>query len=490
MQIFDTLVVGGGVNGAGIARDLAGRGFSVLLAERGDLAGATSSASSKLIHGGLRYLEQYAFRLVREALAEREVLLRAAPHIIWPLRFVLPHRPEMRPRWMIRAGLFLYDHLARRVSLPGAEGFRTAGHPLAAPLSPAITHAFAYSDAWVEDSRLVLLLAQDAAARGADIRTRTAFEAAERRDGHWEVRLRGPDRQAETVRARALVNAAGPWVQQALDAAHAPRPGGVRLIRGSHIVVPRLYEGEHAYILQNDDRRVVFVIPYEGGFSLIGTTDVPHEGDAAAARCTEEEAAYLCAAVSRQFAIPVTPEDIVWSYSGVRPLFDDGAANPSAVTRDYVLKLDRAGAPLLSVYGGKITTFRCLAEEAAGLLGGALGRAGTPWTAGAVLPGGDLGGLTREAFAGEMARALPFLDPLSLPRLVRTHGSLLPELFRHGAGAALGAGLTEAELDWMRAREWARSAEDVLWRRTKLGLHMSEAERAGVAARFEAVRAA
>nr|MCU0945119.1 glycerol-3-phosphate dehydrogenase [Rubritepida sp.] len=257
MQIFDTLVVGGGVNGAGIARDLAGRGFSVLLAERGDLAGATSSASSKLIHGGLRYLEQYAFRLVREALAEREVLLRAAPHIIWPLRFVLPHRPEMRPRWMIRAGLFLYDHLARRVSLPGAEGFRTAGHPLAAPLSPAITHAFAYSDAWVEDSRLVLLLAQDAAARGADIRTRTAFEAAERRDGHWEVRLRGPDRQAETVRARALVNAAGPWVQQALDAAHAPRPGGVRLIRGSHIVVPRLYEGEHAYILQNDDRRVV-----------------------------------------------------------------------------------------------------------------------------------------------------------------------------------------------------------------------------------------
>ena len=490
MRSVDVLVVGGGVNGAGIARDLAGRGFSVLLAERGDLAGATSSASSKLIHGGLRYLEQYAFRLVREALAEREVLLRAAPHIIWPLRFVLPHRPEMRPRWMIRAGLFLYDHLARRVLLPGAEAFRTAGHPLAEPLAPAITHAFAYSDAWVEDSRLVLLLATDAALRGADIRTRTAFEAAERRDGFWDARLRGPDRQAERIRARALVNAAGPWVQQALEAAQAPKPGAVRLIRGSHIVVPRLHAGAQAFILQNDDRRVVFVIPYEERFSLIGTTDVPHAGDAATARCTPEEAEYLCAAVSRQFRDPVAPEDIVWSFAGVRPLFDDGAEDPSAVTRDYVLKLDRAGAPLLSVYGGKITTFRRLAEEAAGRLGAALGKAGTPWTAAAVLPGGDFGGLSRQAFTAEMARALPFLDPATLPRLVRTHGSRLPEVFAHGAGAALGAGLTEAELDWMRAREWARSAEDVLWRRTKLGLHMSEAERAGVAARFAAARAA
>ncbi|WP_027285509.1 glycerol-3-phosphate dehydrogenase [Rubritepida flocculans] len=481
----DILVIGGGVNGAGIARDLAGRGHSVILAERGDLAQATSSASSKLIHGGLRYLELYEFRLVREALAEREVLLAAAPHIIWPLRFVLPHRPEMRPRWMIRAGLFLYDHLARRVSLPGAEGFRTAGHPLAAPLSPAITHAFAYSDAWVEDSRLVLLCARDAADRGADIRTRTAFEEARRHPDHWEVTLRGPDRKGERIRVRAIVNAAGPWVQQALDAAQAPKPGAVRLIRGSHIVVPRLYEGEHAYILQNDDRRVVFVIPYEERFSLIGTTDVPHEGDPAEARCTDEEAAYLCAAVSRQFAREVRPEEIVWRYSGVRPLYDDGAENPSAVTRDYVLKLDRAGAPLLSVYGGKITTFRRLAEEAAGMIGAALGRAGTPWTAAARLPGGDLGGMTHAAFAAEMARALPFLDPAHLPRLVRTHGALLPEVFAGGrAGADLGAGLTEAELDWMRAREWARSAEDVLWRRTKLGLHMAPEAQAALAARF------
>ncbi|WP_191084396.1 glycerol-3-phosphate dehydrogenase [Roseococcus microcysteis] len=483
----DILVIGGGVNGAGIARDLAGRGYSVLLAERGDLAGATSSNSSKLIHGGLRYLEHYEFRLVREALAEREVLLRVAPHIIWPLRFVLPHRPEMRPRWMIRAGLFLYDHLARRVSLPAAQGFRTDADPLGAALKPAITHAFAYSDAWVEDSRLVLLLARDAALRGADIRTRTEFEGATRHEGHWEVRLRGPDAQGQRFRVRAIVNAAGPWVQEALDSTAVPRPGAVRLIRGSHIIVPRLYEGEHAFILQNDDRRVVFVIPYEGEFSLIGTTDVPHAGGPAI--CTPEETAYLCTAVSRQLRRPVSPVDVVHSYSGVRPLYDDGAADPSAVTRDYVLKLDTKAAPLLSVYGGKITTFRRLAEEAAGQVGGALGRAGTPWTATATLPGGDI--TDRAAFAAEMARALPFLEARHLPRLIRTHGSLLPEVFAGGgAGADLGAGLTEAELDWMLRHEWARTAEDVLWRRTKLGLHMAPAEQERLAARLTPVPAA
>jgi len=480
---LDILVIGGGVNGAGIARDLAGRGHSVILAERGDLAGATSSNSSKLIHGGLRYLEHYEFRLVREALAEREVLLRVAPHIIWPLRFVLPHRPEMRPRWVIRAGLFLYDHLARRVSLPAAQGFRTAAHPLGAALKPAITHAFAYSDAWVEDSRLVLLLARDAALRGADIRTRTEFEAATRHPGHWEVRLRGPDAQGQRLRVRAIVNAAGPWVQQVLDASHVARPGAVRLIRGSHIIVPRLHAGEHAFILQNDDRRVVFVIPYEDRFTLIGTTDVPHEGGPPL--CTPEETAYLCTAVSRQLRRPVSPAEVLHSYSGVRPLYDDGAADPSAVTRDYVLKLDaQGGAPLLSVYGGKITTFRRLAEEAAGMVGAALGRAGTPWTAASTLPGGDIA--DRAGFAAEMARALPFLPPAHLPRLIRTHGSLLPEVFAGGdPGAALGAGLTEAELDWMRRHEWARTAEDVLWRRTKLGLHMDAAAQAALARRFE-----
>ena len=485
MQAFDVLVIGGGVNGAGIARDLSGRGHSILLVEQGDLAQATSSASSKLIHGGLRYLEHYEFRLVREALGEREVLLKLAPHIIWPLRFVLPHRPEMRPRWLIRAGLFLYDHLARRVSLPGAESFRVAGNPMGAALKPEITHAFAYSDAWVEDSRLVLLNALDAKRRGADIRTRTRFEDATRHADHWQVTLRGADGQPRHIRARGIVNAAGPWVQAALDAAHTTKPGAVRLIRGSHIVVPRLYAGEHAFILQNDDRRVVFAIPYEENFSLIGTTDVPHAGDAGTAHCTPEEAEYLCAAVSRQFRRGITPSEIVWSYSGVRPLFDDGADDPSAVTRDYVLKLDVAAAPLLSIYGGKITTFRRLAEEASGLIGKALGREGTPWTAGAVLPGGDLGGRNIADYAAEMARALPFLDPASLPRLVRTHGSDLTRVFASGtAGAALGAGLTETELEWMRREEWAMTAEDVLWRRTKLGLHMSAAEREGVAARF------
>lgn len=485
MLAFDILVVGGGVNGAGITRDLTGRGYSVILAEQGDLAQATSSASSKLIHGGLRYLEHYEFRLVREALAEREVLLRMAPHIIWPLRFVLPHRPEMRPRWLIRTGLFLYDHLARRVSLPGAESFETARNPMGAPLKPGITHAFAYSDAWVEDSRLVLLNALDAKRRGADIRTRTRFEDATRHAAHWDVTLRGVDGQGQRIRVRGIVNAAGPWVQRALDSAHTEKPGAVRLIRGSHIVLPRLYEGDHAYILQNDDRRVVFVIPYEEEFSLIGTTDVPHEGDAASAHCTAEEAEYLCAAVSRQFRRQITPAEIIWSYSGVRPLFDDGADDPSAVTRDYVLKLNDSAAPLLSVYGGKITTFRRLAEEASAKIGKALGREGMAWTAGATLPGGDLGGKSIAAFATEMARALPFLDTASLPRLVRTHGSELPRVFAHGAaGAALGAGLTEAELDWMRREEWAHSADDVLWRRTKLGLHMSGPEREGVAARF------
>ncbi len=474
----DILVIGGGVNGAGIARDAAGRGQRVLLVEKGDLAQATSSSSSKLIHGGLRYLEHYEFRLVREALAEREVLLRAAPHIIWPMRFALPHRPEMRPRWMIRLGLFLYDHLAKRVTLPAAESFRTATHPFGAPLSPAITHGFAYSDAWVEDSRLVLLNARDAVARGAVVRTRIAFTEATRHAKHWDVTLSDGTR----ITTRGIVNAAGPWVAQALDAAHAQAEGRVRLIRGSHIVVPALYQGDQAYILQNDDRRVVFVIPYEQKFSLIGTTDVPHEGDPATAHCTDEEAEYLCAAVSRQFRKPVTTADIVWRYSGVRPLFDDGTDDPSAITRDYVLKLDDKAAPLLNIYGGKITTFRRLAEDATGMICGALGRAGTPWTAGATLPGGDLGGMTLAAFEAEMARRFPAAPHIA--RLVRRHGGELPEVLGGDLGADLGAGLTERELQWMREREWAVTAEDVLWRRSKLGLHMSAAERQALVARL------
>ena len=476
---FDLLVIGGGVNGAGIARDAQGRGLSTCLVERGDLAGATSSSSSKLIHGGLRYLEQYEFRLVREALAEREVLLRIAPHIVWPMRFVLPHRPEMRPRWMIRAGLFLYDHLARRVSLPGTESVPTARHPYGVPLKREITDAFAYSDCWVEDSRLVILNARDAALRGAEVLVRTSFAGAERGPDGWTCRLLGQDGTERIVQARALVNAAGPWVLEAQGAVHARPNGRVRLVRGSHIVLPALYDGDQAYILQNDDRRVVFVIPYEGRFSLVGTTDVPHQGDPREARCSPEEAAYLCAAVGRQFRRAPSPEEIVWTYSGVRPLYDDGAHDPSTVTRDYVLKTDAPDgqAPLLTIYGGKITTYRHLAEEAVGRIGTALGQAGTPWTSGAVLPGGEFGGRDLPAFEAEMARRHPWLPPATLRRMVRTYGSELDALLDgasgpNALGEDYGAGFTERELDWLVSREWARTAEDVLWRRSKLGLHI------------------
>lgn len=475
-EAYDLAIIGGGINGCGIARDAAGRGLAVYLCEQNDLGSATSSASTKLIHGGLRYLEYHEFRLVREALAEREVLLRLAPHIIWPLRFVLPHRPEMRPRWLIRAGLFLYDHLAKRPTLPGAAGFATAGHPYGAPLSPAITHAFAYSDAWVEDSRLVVLNARDAAARGATVLTRTRFTNAVRHADHWAVTLEG--KEARSITARAVVNAAGPWVAQALAATHEEAAGAVRLIRGSHIVLPRLYEGDQAYILQNDDRRVVFVIPYEERFSLVGTTDVPQDGDPGQAVCTDAEAEYLCTAVSRQFRQPVTVEQIVWRYAGVRPLFDDGSDDPSAVTRDYVLRLDEGRAPMLTVYGGKITTFRRLAEDAVGMVGRALGRPGVAWTAGATLPGGDLE-MALGAFEGEMARRYPWLGGIG--RLVRRHGSELPAMLGDARGPGdlgedFGAGLTEREVAWMVTHEWAVSAADILWRRSRLGLHMTPAQ--------------
>jgi len=486
----DLLVIGGGVNGCGIARDAVGRGLSVMLVERGDIAEATSSSSSKLIHGGIRYLETYEFRLVREALAEREVLLGVAPHIVWPMRFVLPHRPEMRPRWMIRAGLFLYDNLARRVSLPASEALDLARLPQGEPLKqPQYARGFAYSDCWVEDSRLVLLNARDAADRGAAVLPRTSFEGARRGPDSWTVTLRHADGTAGTVTARAIANAAGPWVTVTQDATGTALKGRVRLVRGSHIVVPALYPGNQAYILQNDDRRVVFVIPYEERFSLIGTTDVPHDPASGPPRCTPEEAAYLCEAVSRQFRTPVSPDQIAWTYSGVRPLHDDGSDNPSAVTRDYTLGLDTKGAPLLTVLGGKITTYRRLAEDAAAQIGRALGRPGTDWTAKAPLPGGDLGGLSRAAFTERMARAYPWLDRPLLDRLIRTHGSLLDRVIDGATsldamGGDLGGGITARELAWMRDREWVEAPDDALWRRTKRGLHMSPAERDAFAARF------
>ena len=487
---FDLLIVGGGINGAGIARDAAGRGLSVLLVEQDDLAAHTSSASTKLIHGGLRYLEHYEFRLVREALAERERLLGIAPHIIWPLEFVLPHAPGQRPAWLIRAGLFLYDHLARRERLPASRAVRFPPHPAAAVLRPEFRRGFTYADCWVEDSRLVVLNAMDAAARGADVRTRTRLLSARREAALWQAEIE--DRATGTrhgVAARGVVNAAGPWVGEVLAARlgrNATRT--VRLVQGSHIIVPRLYDGDYALLLQNPDRRIVFVIPYEQQFSLIGTTDIPYEGDPAAAAIGAEETAYLCASVNRYLRTAVAPPDVVRSYSGVRPLYDDHAAEAAAVTRDYVLDLDAPPGPppgvppLLSVYGGKITTYRRLAEQALGKLLPALehplGRQVSPgWTATAPLPGGDPPGADFAAWSADFAARHAFLPPTLARRLARAYGTRAERIL-DGArslaalGADLGGGLTEAEARYLVAEEFAVTAEDILWRRSKLALHV------------------
>jgi glycerol-3-phosphate dehydrogenase len=489
----DLLIIGGGINGAGIACDAAGRGLSVMLCEMDDLASATSSASSKLIHGGLRYLEFYEFRLVREALAEREVMLTKAPHIVWPLRFVLPHVNAVRPAWMIRIGLFLYDHLSTQRRLPGCRGVDLRVDPYGAPLADTITKGFVYSDCWVDDARLVVLNAMDAAAHGATILTRTRVTGARRADGLWQVRLRDQETGGERdVRARVLVNAGGPWVQEVLDGIVEGAGGGagnhIRLVKGSHIVVPRLYDGDHAYILQNTDRRVVFVIPYEEEFSLIGTTEVGIIGDPGAARMDDAEAAYLCDAVSAYFTRAVSPADIVWSFAGVRPLFDDEAESATAVTREYVLDLDVAEgqAPLLSVFGGKITTYRCLAEQALAKLRAYLPPMGQPWTADRPLPGGYIPDADFAAFTEALAAAHPGLDAGYLRALARRHGTLCRDVLGDARqavdlGADFGAGLTAREVDYLMDHEWARRANDVLWRRTKCGLHMTDGQRQAVA---------
>ncbi len=492
----DVLIVGGGINGAGIARDLAGRGYSVVLCEKDDLAAHTSSASTKLIHGGLRYLEHYEFALVRKALAEREVLLRSAPHIMWPLRFVMPHDPGMRPVWMIRAGLFLYDHLARREVLPGSRTIDLRAHPAGQALKPYFTKGFVYSDGWVEDARLVVLNAVDAAAHGARVLTRTRCADARRGATHWQVRLDNGSGRSSQLSARVLVNAAGPWAAQFLaECVHAPRARSLRLIKGSHIVVPRLFDHAHAYIFQNPDKRIIFAIPYEDEFTLIGTTDVEYSGAVGEARIDEVEIAYLCEQASRYLAQPVKPSDVVWTYSGVRPLLDDESGNPSAITRDYSLELDTRAAPLLSVWGGKITTFRRLAEEAADLLAGPLGSRRPAWTLKAHLPGGDLrawiGAAVRPdadfaRFVQVLAARHPELDPGLAKRLARGYGAAVATLLEDGLGAEIAPGLFEAELHHLRTHEWARCADDVLWRRTKLGLHLTAPERERVAEWCEA----
>jgi glycerol-3-phosphate dehydrogenase len=490
MDLYDIAVIGGGINGAGVARDASGRGLKVLLAEQNDFASATSSASTKLIHGGLRYLEYYEFRLVAESLAEREVMLHIAPHIIWPLEFVLPHEKHLRPAWMIRAGLFLYDHIGGRTSLPKSRGVRLSTEHHGAGLKPAFTRGFAYYDAWVDDARLVVLTLSSARAHGATVLARTRCTGARRDGDTWRVTLReqAGGRQRE-VRARVLVNAAGPWVKSLLDRElKIASPGQVRLVKGSHIVVPRIHDKRYAYILQNPDRRVVFMIPYEREFTLIGTTDVQVSGEDLPPSISSEEVAYLCAAASRYSARTVTTDQVVWSYSGVRPLYDDGKEDPSAITRDYVLLLDEQGPPLLSIFGGKITTYRKLAEHVMEKLSRWI-PGHRPWTHAEALPGGDFGGRDFQSVLGEFRLRYPGLDPHWLARLLRRHGTLAAKILDNARaetdlGENFGGGLYERELAYLIEHEWARSGEDVLWRRTKCGLHLSEAQRRRVDVRL------
>ncbi|MCK0714703.1 glycerol-3-phosphate dehydrogenase [Chromohalobacter sarecensis] len=474
-DILDLFVIGGGINGTGIANDAAGRGLRVALSEQQDLASATSSASSKLIHGGLRYLEHREFRLVREALHEREVLLRKAPHIVWPLRFILPHQPHLRPAWMIRTGLFLYDHLSQRASLPASKGLR---FDALSPLKPDIKRGFEYSDCWVDDARLVVLNAMQAREHGADIQVGSRCIGAQEEDGLWHITLEDVTTGKRRVRyARALVNAAGPWVEQVVrENAQRDSRYGVRMIQGSHIVVPRLNTDERAYILQNQDRRIVFVLPYQQDYSLIGTTDVRYQGDPAQVSASRQEIDYLLDVVNQHFTQTLSHDDIVTTFSGVRPLCDDESADPSAMTRDYTLDLDVRGAPLLSVFGGKITTYRKLAEAALEQLKPYFTEMGSPWTAEASLPGGDID--SREAFSMQLVRDYPFLGEARARRFASSYGALCLR-FLHGVsredqlGDAFGAGLTQAEVDYLVREEWAHSPDDILWRRTKLGLRFT-----------------
>jgi glycerol-3-phosphate dehydrogenase len=499
-DVFDIAVIGGGINGCGIARDAAGRGFNVILLERGDLGGATSAASTKLIHGGLRYLEHGAFRLVREALEEREILLRAAPHIIWPLRFVLPHHAGLRPRWMIRLGLFIYDHMGGRKLLPPTRAIDLERDAAGQGLKPDYTRAFEYSDCWVEDSRLVVLTARDAAARGALIMPRTEVTAGRRDGSQWQLDLATPAGR-EAIRARTVVNAAGPWVAKVLKELGSNEPAKVRHIKGSHIVVDRLFAHDRAYIFQNGDGRICFAIPYEQDFTLIGTTDEEFAGPLdqlkpGALQISAAEVTYLLNAVNEYLRKPIAEADIKWSFAGVRPLYNDGAAAAQEATRDYVLDLQHPPgvAPLLSVFGGKITTYRRLAEAAVAQLEGVMGKRGVPWTATAALPGGDFpvdGGVERFS---QLLRLYPFMDPANLRRLVRAYGTDAAKMLSGAKSAAdlgqpFGGGLTAREVDHLMDCEWADVPDDILWRRSKLGLRLDQNEVALLRAYMQARKA-
>jgi glycerol-3-phosphate dehydrogenase len=481
----DVVVVGGGINGAGIARDAAGRGLSVLLCEKGDLAEGTSSRSGKLIHGGLRYLEYFEFRLVREALIEREVLLRAAPHIVWPMRFVLPHSPGQRPAWLVRLGLFLYDHLGGRRELPGCRRIDLSRDPEGKPIKEEFTLAFEYSDCWVDDARLVVLNALDARERGARVLTRTAATSARRTDGMWQIELTEEGGATSIIRARALVNAAGPWVEDVsgrIAGSNAARR--VRLVKGSHIVVPKFWEGPQAYLFQNQDKRVIFVNPYEGDLCLIGTTDIPYDGRAEDVAIDAHEIDYLLNAVNRYTRKQLTVGDLRHAFSGVRPLYDDNAANPSAVTRDYVFDVT-GEPPLLSVFGGKITTYRKLAEHALQKLKPYFPAMNGDWTAHATLPGGDIPDANFEGFVRRLRRDHAWLPEAVANHYARLYGTRANSLIDDarsisGLGRHFGGILYESEIAYLRSNEWAKTTDDVLGRRTKHGLHLSEEERDSV----------
>ena len=489
---YDLLIIGGGINGTAIARDAAGRGLKVLLCERDDLAGHTSSASTKLIHGGLRYLEYYEFNLVRHALKEREVMLRAAPHIIWPMRFVLPYDKGLRPAWMLRTGLFLYDHIGGREILPGSKSLKLDKAPHQGVLESRFKTGFEYSDCWVDDARLVVLYAIDAAHHGADIRTRTEVLSVKTTGRGYSAEIK-QNGKIETIHAKGVVNAAGPWVDEVLGKIKpSDNEQSLRLVTGSHIVTKKLFDGDHAYLFQNADNRVIFAIPYEHDYTLIGTTDKPYDLSEGPVKISEEEISYLCEAASEYFENDISPDDVVWTYAGVRPLYDDKKADASAVTRDYVLDIEELSeeAPFMSVYGGKITTSRRLGEQAMQELAKYFKNAGDDWTESALLPGGDLYDADFDRFFADMQKRYPALNEDLLKRLCHAYGTRITLILGDGKtqpdlGQNFGAGLYEIEAKYLINHEWATSAEDILWRRSKLGLHMTKDQRANFTTWFE-----
>ncbi len=481
-KTVDLVVIGGGINGAGVARDAAGRGLSVLLCEKDDLAMHTSSASTKLIHGGLRYLEHYDFKLVRHALQEREVLLRSAPHIIWPLRFILPHHRDLRPRWMIRLGLFLYDHIGGRKMLPASHSVNLRKHVSGQSLKDQYTSGFEYSDCWVQDSRLVVLNAQDAAERGADVRVRTECTDLTATDDAWQVELFDKSTAQKTVvTARSVINASGPWVEATLDLQQSNKSRhGVRLVKGSHVIVPRLFNHDYTYTFQNADGRVLFAVPYEHHYTLLGTTDIEVEGDPGAVDIEQREIDYICEAAGEYFEKPIDPASVIWSYAGVRPLYDDASENASHVTRDYVIHMTKSGPPMISIFGGKITTYRKLSEEVVDMVLPALQKSADAWTSRAHLPGGDIANADFDTFHSELKSRLAWMPEAVLADYARNYGTRIDDLLAGAEsvsdlGEDFGGGLYEVEVRYLVRSEWARTADDILWRRSRKGLHVSAA---------------